>query len=61
MTNNICNKLALIGFCLVEYEGGISMGYILYIQVLIDFVMKVLSYFKKNDQDDDEPKTTKKK
>ena len=37
------------------------MGYILYIQVLIDFVMKVLSYFKKNDQDDDEPKTTKKK
>ena len=37
------------------------MGYILYIQVLIDFVMKVLSYFKKNDQDDDESKTTKKK
>ncbi len=38
------------------------MDYILYIQVLIDFVMKVLSYFKKNDNDDEEaPKSTKKK
>ncbi len=38
------------------------MDYILYIQVLIDFVMKVLSYFKSNDKDDEEaPKSGKKK
>lgn len=47
---------------IAQNEGGIWMDYIIYIQVLIDFVMKVLSYFKKNEKDeDDEPKGGKKK
>ena len=38
------------------------MDYVLYIQVLLDFVMKLLSYFKNNNKDDEEaPKSTKKK
>lgn len=37
------------------------MDYVLYVQVFIDFVMKVLSYFKKDKDEEDEPKTGKKK
>ena len=54
--------LWVLSYHIAQNEGGIWMDYIIYIQVLIDFVMKVLSYFKKNEKDeDDEPKGGKKK
>ena len=39
------------------------MDYIIYIKVMLDFVMKVLSYFKNNEKDEDNSssKSTKKK